>query len=198
MLKQKQILKKEEAITHTMLLTLTTISQTITNLTTNIVIGVLIILLGFVIGKIIDITLTKILNELEIDKNIKKIRKGKTNIGKVLPKSIAITIYIASVIIALIQIGIITTILLIILYAAILIAAGAIILNLIDIIPNIIQYFKLKNKFKIGDEIQTKLVKGTIQKIGLTNTKIINQKKETFYLSNTYLGLEKTKITKQN
>jgi len=177
-----------------MLPTLATASQTINQIVTNIVIAVLIILLGFVIGKIVDITLTKILNELEVDKNIKKIKKSKTNVGKVLPKSIALTIYIISVIIALTSIGIIGTVITLAIYIILIIIIGGIILNALDVIPNTLEYFRLKNKIKVGDKIKTKLIEGTILKINLLNTIIIDNQKNTYYLPNTYLGREKIKI----
>ncbi|PIN81243.1 hypothetical protein COV13_01930 [Candidatus Woesearchaeota archaeon CG10_big_fil_rev_8_21_14_0_10_32_9] len=177
-----------------MLPTLATASQAITQVITSIVIAVLIILLGFVIGKIVDITLTKIFNELEVDKNIKKIKKSKTNVGKVLPKSIALIIYIISVIIALTSIGIIGTVFTIAIYIILVILIGGIILNALDVIPNALEYFALKNKIKIGDKIKTKLVEGKIIKMSLLNTTIIDDQKNTYYLPNTYLGKEKIKI----
>jgi len=177
-----------------MLPTLATASQTINEIVTSVVIAVLIILLGFVIGKVIEITLAKIFNELEVDKNIKKLKKSKSNVGKVLPKSVALVIYIASVIIALSSVGLIGPVFMITLYAILIIVLGTIILNILDVIPNTIEYFKLINKIKPGDKIKTKLIEGTILKIGPLSTVIIDEQKNTYYLPNTYLGKEKIKI----
>ncbi len=170
------------------------ITETINHTITNIVIAIMIVLIGFIIGKIIDITLTKIFGELEVDKNLRT-KKRRTNIEKVLPKSIAITIYIASVILALAHLQIINLVLKTTIYVLFIIALGTIILSTLDIIPNIIGHIQIKKTIKKDDIIQTKLVKGKVKKIGLLSTQIIDNKNNLFHIPNSYLHKNKIKKT---
>lgn len=159
----------------------------------DITIAIIILLAGFAIGKIAGIIIERLLSELQVEEHVSKVARQRVSLKKGLASIASIIIYALAIILALAQLGLsgITLRILAILTGIIII--GSIILGLIHLLPNIYGTIRIKNKklFSEGDNIGTKLVEGTVQKITLTNTHL-EHNGEKIVVANSYFLNQKT------
>ncbi|MGV8162644.1 MAG: mechanosensitive ion channel domain-containing protein [Candidatus Nanoarchaeia archaeon] len=150
-------------------------------LATNIITAVIILLLGFVAGKIIGNILGKVFASLSTGTKKKNIAFWKS-----LAHFISLCIYIIAVILALNKIGITSFVLKIILAILAIIVLGSIAFALLNFLMNL--FFGLRiltyNKFEKGDRITIKKITGTVERIGLSSTRIRTADNEIFILTN--------------
>ena len=158
--------------------------------------GIIMLLLGFIAGKIVGDTLNKIFLEIELDKNLNRIKKRNTSIAKGISSLVSLTIYVVTVILFLNQIKILMLTLKIILWFIIILVLVTLFLNLTNILPNLIGKYKLNQKIKVNQTITTKNYSGKIQRKGLLKITLITKDKEKLKIPNqTFLkNIKKTKI----
>ena len=163
---------------------------------TNIATAIIIILVGFMIGKLIGILLDKLFFQIQLNEFFSRVLKRKfANLSRNLSDVVSFIIYAGSLIWALATMEILKFVLLALLYLAILIAIGALMLSLIDLLPNFISGIIIRNRNLIenGKKIRTTGVFGTVEKSGLLHTKIITKKGDVIFIpnQNIYKNLKK-------
>lgn len=154
---------------------------------TNIATAIIIILVGFMVGKLIGILLDKFFFQIQLDEFFSRVLKRKfANLSRTLSDVISVLIYAGSLIWALATMNILKFVLLGLLYLAMLIAIGSLMLGLIDLLPNFISGIIIRNRklVKPGKKIRTTGVFGTVEKSGLLQTKLITKKGDVIFIPN--------------
>lgn len=159
-------------------------------------VAALILLIGIIIGRLVGKLVEKILSELEINRILKKATNIDMALEKVVSKFISYFIYFITVIMALNQLNITTTILQMLSAAVILILIISIVLAVKDFIPNAFAGFYIyRNKFlREGESIRVKGMEGKIIHINLVETKIETKEGDIVYIPNS--ALTKTEVVK--
>lgn len=159
------------------------------NYLTNLVVAVIIILLGFIMGKIVGRLLQKILSEIELNNIIKKATHIKINLEEIISSFITYFIYFISIVMALSQLGLTTTVLNMISGAVIVVIIISIFLGIKDFVPNLIAgiFIHRKGFVNEGDRIRVKGIEGKIVHINLVETRIKTKKGDLMYVPNTML-----------
>ncbi len=155
----------------------------------NLILAIIIILIGFIIGRILGKLITKILHEIELNNIIKKLTGIKLSLEELAGQIIAFISYFASIILALSQVGLASTIGIIISAFIIVLVIISFLLGVKDFFPNFIAGLALhrKNLFKEGSRIKTKDIEGKIIKAALTETVIETKNKDIIYIPNSLL-----------
>lgn len=150
--------------------------------------AIAIILIGLVAARIIHRILTKILQELELNRVLKEQVGIKIPVEEFIVSLTKYVIYFIAIIWALAELGLQTIVLYIILVLFLVIIISFIILAFKDFIPNITAGFFIhqKNLFKPGDKIKVKDIEGEVVSISLVET-ILKVKKDTVYIPNSVL-----------
>lgn len=156
-----------------------------------IAIAVVILLIGLTLGLVARKILKKLLQELEVDKTLKKLGKDYP-LERRLSNLAAYLIYLITLIIFLNQLGI-ASLVLYILGGIVLLLGGAIfILGVKDFLPNLMGGLVLYRKgYETGKKIQVNGIKGTIEKLGLLEMEIKTKKGEKIYFPNSLLSKSK-------
>lgn len=154
---------------------------------TNIISALIIVILGVILARIASNFIRKIIEEIELDKLIKK-TGFVIPFGKHFYLGIRYLIYFGTLVLALRELGISNKgleALFIITFALIIVF---IILAFKDIFPSLIARFVFLGKYdlKKGDEIEFDDIKGKIKNIGLLETEI-KTKKESIFIPNSVL-----------
>ncbi|MBS3143750.1 mechanosensitive ion channel [Candidatus Woesearchaeota archaeon] len=136
-----------------------------------IIVFIIIILFGLVISKVISNLIKKAIKELELNRILKK-AEIKFNPEKFLPSLSIYIIYFFTLVIALNQVGITSIVLKIIAILLILLIIAYVIISLRDIIPNIYCGFKIKKKYKTGDNIEYRKINGKIIYMNLVELQV--------------------------
>lgn len=148
---------------------------------TNIITAIIILLLGFVAGKIIGNILVKTFVSLNVGKKKKNLAFWRS-----LANFISICIYVISVIMALNKIGITSFVLKVVLAILVVIVLGTIAFSIFNFLMNL--FFGLSiityKKIEKGDKITIKKITGTVEKIGLSSTRIRTADNELFIIAN--------------
>ncbi|MBW2992211.1 mechanosensitive ion channel family protein [Candidatus Woesearchaeota archaeon] len=163
----------------------------------NIVIAIIIVLIGFILGRLLGRLIKRALHEAEVDNILKKIGL-KISVENKISVLVEYFIYIISIIMALNQLGVTTTVLQIVLAGVVVLIVLFAFISLKDFVPNIIAGFfihrrKLLNK---GDYIEIHGIKGKVENIGLVETEIIMKSKDKIYVPNSNMIKSKLKIKK--
>jgi|SRR3989344_2504667 len=139
-----------------------------------VVVAVVTILIGLLIGRLMASIAFKILTELKTNKIIKENFGIKMSVEQLVSKIIYYLIIIASLTIALNQLGLSKIILYLILALILLTLISFIIIAFKEFIPQIIAFLWIYQKkiVKIGEIVEIKNIKGKIVKIGLTEIKL--------------------------
>ena len=163
---------------------------------TKIVVALIILLLGFIIGRILGKVVQRLLHEIETDKVIKSTTKIRTSIEDLIGRFVSYFIYFVTIIMALSQLGLSTTVLHIITAAVILIIVISIVLAVKDFIPNMIAGFIIYEKrlFKKGEFIKVGTTEGKVIHVSLIDTRIETKSKDVVYLPNSIIV--RTGVTK--
>ena len=140
---------------------------------TKIIVAVVILLIGFIIGRIVGKVIHKFLHEIELNTLVRK-AGIKAEVEKKASKAATYFIYFITVIWALNEIGIATTILNMVSGAALILIVISIALAIKDFIPNAIAGFIIyrKDLIKVGDRIELGRIKGKVIAISLIETQI--------------------------
>lgn len=152
---------------------------------TKFIVAVVILLIGFIIGRIVSKITYKFLHEIELNEVLKKaglklsLEKSISNLAKYF-------IYFISIIWALNEIGLTTTILNMISGAALVLIIVSILLAIKDFIPNLIAGFRIYQKsiIKTKDNIKVGHLQGKVIEVNLLETKIKTAKGDIIHIPN--------------
>jgi len=137
----------------------------------NIVIAIVVILVGITLGVLAGKFVKRALQELELRKYF------KFPIDIIASRITSYMVYVIAVIIALINLGIATIILYILLGFILFLLAIFIFLSLRDFLPNFVASITLQKRgLKKGDTIKFNSISGKVEEITITETKIKAEK----------------------
>ena len=153
------------------------------------VLAIITLFIGIIIGRFVGKLLNKILHELDIDRIIKKTTKIRFSVEEMISNFFSYFIYFATIIMALNQLGITTTVLEIISITIFVIIILSILLGVRDFIPNIISgiFIHQKRFLKEGDKVRIGEVEGEIIKVSLIETRIRTKSDDIIYMPNSIL-----------
>ena len=156
---------------------------------TKFIVAVIIILIGFIIAKIAGRLLQKILKEVELNNIIKKAANIRVNLEEIISSFTTYFIYFITIIMALSQLGLTTTVLHMISAAVIVIVIISIFLGIKDFVPNLMAgiFIHRKGFVNEGDKIIVKGIEGRIIHLNLVETRIKTKKGDVIYLPNVLL-----------
>ena len=152
------------------------------------VVAIVILLIGLIIGRTVGELLQRVLHEVELDKVVRKAGIS-VSLESFLSSFATYFIYFITVIWALNEIGLTTTILNMISGAALVLIIISILLAIKDFLPNIIAGFHIYSKslVRVGDKIKVEKLQGVVSKISLTETEIRTKKGDLIYIPNSSL-----------
>lgn len=165
------------------------IVNTLSGLMTKLIMAVLIILIGFIIGRVLGKLTQKVLHEVEIDRILKQKARIKFSVENSVGKFVAYFIYFLTIIAALNQMGLTTTILHMISAAVLIIIVISIILGIKDFIPNLLagMHIHRQDMIKEGDRIKVRGTEGKVMSVDLTETKIKTKSGDIIFMPNSIL-----------
>jgi len=151
--------------------------------------AIVIILIGFIVARVLSRLTRKILHALETDKILRQQAGVKVPLEEFFTSIVKYLTYFAAVILALNQLGLTTVVLQIILFVALAILVGFIILAFKDFIPNITAGFfiHLKKIINEGDTIKFNTIEGKVVHVNLVETKVQTKNKDLVYIPNSLL-----------
>jgi len=152
------------------------------------IVAVIIILIGFIIGRILGRLTHKFLKEIELN-NILKKANINLKIEELISHFVTYFIYFVTVIWALNEMGLTTTILNMISAAALIIIIISILLAIKDFIPNAFAGFRIfrKERIKEGSKVVVDNIEGKVKKISLLETIIETKKGDKIHIPNATL-----------
>ncbi len=150
--------------------------------------AIAILLIGFVAARIVSKIISKVLQELEINRILKEQAGIKIPVEESISSLTKYLIYFIAVIWALAELGLQTIILYILLAVFLTILISFTVLAFKDFIPNITAGFFIhqKNLVKPGDVIRVKDIEGEVLSVSLVET-IIKVNGDTVYIPNSVL-----------
>jgi small conductance mechanosensitive channel len=156
---------------------------------TKLIVAIIILLFGFIIGRVVGKVVGKLLKELEISAILRKTVKLKIPVEEVVSEMVMYFIYFVTIIMALSELGLATSILNIILGAFMVIIVLAIFLSIKDFVPNFISgiYIHQKQSIKEGDLIKINNIEGRVKTISIVETVVETKKGDTIYIPNSVL-----------
>lgn len=170
--------------------------ETINPLIINISTAILILLSGLLIGKLITLLIKKILIETKADQKLKQINPLKLSITNLITILITIPIYIATIILALNQLGILNITLTILITIFLLAITGSLILGIKDLPKNIIAGIKINKKNILNKKIRIGTVYGQVTKKNLIRVEIKTKKNDRIIIPNNYFLKNYRKLAK--
>ena len=158
-------------------------------LITKFLIALVILLIGFIIARILGRLLQRLLHEIELNNIVKRFSKMKINLEEVIGICLTYFIYFLTIIMALNQIGLTTTILNMLSAAILIIIVFSIFLSIKDSVPNVIVGFSILRKGNVqeGDYIKTRDFAGRVERITLTEVQLKTRKGDIIYVPNSRL-----------
>lgn len=176
------------------------INDLIRPLLTRFVVAIVILLIGFVLGKLLGKFCQRILHEIGINVALKKATGFRINIEAGVGVFITYFVYFLTVVMALNQIGITTTVLNMIAAAVIIIIIISIVLAIKDFVPNVLSgiFIHKKGFIKVGDKVKAGNVKGNIIYLNLVETRVETRDGDIICIPNSlFLKQGYTKISKK-
>jgi small-conductance mechanosensitive channel len=161
-----------------------------------IVVALVILLVGFILGKFVGKVVKKLMSEIEINNILGSATGVNIRIEEIISGFLTYFIYFLTIITALNQLGLTTTILNMLSAAVIVIIIISVFLALKDFIPNAFSgFFIFRNAFlKEGDWIKFKGIEGKITQINLLETKVETKNRDILFIPNS--ALTKTEVVK--
>ena len=155
----------------------------------NIIAAFLILFAGIIVGKIFGKLVKKVLHEIELNKITHKATSLKLSIEEFTGGFVQYFVYFITVIMALNQLNVTTTVLSMVGGAVIILIVVSIILAIKDFIPNVFAGFYIyRNKFiKVGEIIKVKGMEGEVKEVNLFETRIETISGDTIYIPNSAL-----------
>ena len=166
------------------------------NLYLDILAAVIILLVGFVLAKLFGKIVQKVLHEIEVDSILLKATQIDVKFEGWAGTFVTYFVYFITIIMALNQLNITTTVLQMLSGAVIIIFIISIVLAIKDFVPNTFAGFYIyRNKFiEEGETIRVKGIEGKVIHINLVETKIETKDGDVVYIPNSVLT--KTEVIK--
>lgn len=160
----------------------------------NIVAALLILLLGFVLAKLVGNLLRKFFHSISLDILLSKALKTRVKIAPIIAGLVSLIIYVASVIWALYQVGILTYVVQYLSMVIVVLILLSLLLSLKDALPNFFLGFILRRKLglRLKKTISFDNITGIVKEVGLTAI-IIETKSEKLFVP--YVLLQKKQVT---
>lgn len=160
----------------------------------DIIIAVIILLCGLIIGRIIGRLLFKLLSEIELNKLFKLATGFSVRLDNILSKVASYFLYFIFAMWALEKLGLSSIIINLLAGGIILLFIIAVILGIKDFIPNIIAglFIHFKAILKEGNKVEIDNIKGTVETIGLVETKLKTSSNDVVYVPNSAFIRSKT------
>ncbi len=149
-------------------------------------VALVILLVGFILANILGRLLQRVLHEIELNNVIKKVAKLKINLEEIAGLIVTYLIYFLTIIMALNQVGLTTTVLNMLSAAILIIIIISIFLSIKDSVPNIIAGLSIvrREDIKEGDLIKTKDVSGKVENVTLTEVQLRTRKNDIIHIPN--------------
>ena len=156
---------------------------------TRIIIAIIILLVGFIIGRIMGKLTQRFFHELEFDALVRKTTKMRISAEALLGNMLAYFIYFVTIVMALNQLGLTTTVLYLISAGMIVIIVLSVFLGIKDFIPNLMAGMILnKNKLiTVGDHIKFKNIEGKVKDMSIVETTILTKSGDLIFVPNANL-----------
>jgi small-conductance mechanosensitive channel len=147
---------------------------------TRLIVFIIIILLGLIASKVVVNLIKKLMKEFEINKVFKR-ADINFNPNNFIPSLSKYIIYFVTLVIALDVVGITKIVFYIMIVVMALVIIIYVLISIKDLIPNWYCSFKVKKKYKIGNHINYKNIKGEI--IHMNSVELqVKTKKEIIYI----------------
>ncbi len=164
---------------------------------TNSIAAIVILLLGFILAKVAGRFVQKLLHEAELDKILRK-AGAKVGFEEALAHAAEYVIYFITVVVALNQLGITTTVLYFLAGALVIVLVLSVFLGIKDFIPNFMAGLAIYKRelFKEGKTISVNGITGKVVKLSLLETRIKTAKKDIISLPNSLIIKSKVRVKK--
>jgi len=163
----------------------------------NIIAAIVIILIGFIVAKVAARFVHKILHEAELDKILKR-AGSKVGFEEALAHITEYVIYFVTIIFALNQLGVTTTVLYMLAVALLAVLVLSVFLSIKDLIPNFmagLQIYK-RDLYKEGKTVSINGITGKVVKLSLLETRIRTKNKDIISIPNSSVIKSKIKVKK--
>lgn len=162
----------------------------------DILAAIIILLVGFILAKLFGKVIQRVLHEIEVDNILKKATRIDVKFESWAGTFVTYFMYFITIIMALNQLNITTTVLQMLSGAVIIIFIISVVLAIKDFVPNTFAGFYIyRNKFiEEGETIRVKGIEGKVIHINLVETKIETKDGDVVYIPNSVLT--KTEVIK--
>jgi len=163
----------------------------------NVVAAIVVVLIGFILGKVASRFVQKFLHEAELDKILKR-AGAKVGFEETLSHVVEYSIYFITIVFALNQLGITTTVLYILAVALIAVFVLSVFLSIKDLVPNFMAGLTIHKRglFKEGSNVSINEITGKVIKLSLLETRIKTKKKDIISIPNAIVIRSKIKVKK--
>lgn len=157
-----------------------------------ILVALIIALLGLILGTVVGKLLQKVLSEIELNRIVRSITGLNMKLEEVIGKGVMFVIYFLFIMWSLQKLGLGSIIIQVLSWIVIIVIVISMILSIKDFLPNLVSglYIHIKGVIKEKDFIRTRSFSGTIKDIGLVETIIETEAKETMVIPNSTLMKE--------
>ena len=147
-----------------------------------IIVALIILLIGFIVGKLIGKTAHWVLRTLDINKYWKELTGMNWRIDAAVSGILSGIIYFIVIVMVLNVLGLSTIIAKILGFGIMIIIFISFILAWKDFIPNYIDGLRLYKRLKVKDDVIIEDIKGTVEEVTWTDTKIVTEKGDHLYI----------------
>lgn len=149
-----------------------------------IISAIVVLLLGLIIGKLSGRFIQKVLAELEVNVLFRDLTDIRLPLDRFAGSALSFAIYAITIVFALQQLKIITSVIYLILGALTLLLGATLLVGIKDFFPNTLAYFELRKRVSIGDQITFKTMRLKITTMNLLETQTENNKGEIIFFPN--------------
>ncbi len=166
----------------------------------DIVVAVVILLIGFIIGKIVSKLFHKVLNEIELNKLIKRTFGMRIRFEEFMSHVSAYFIYFITIILVMEILNLSSIIMYILSGGIIIVIIASVLLGIKDLIPNLFAGMAMHRKdfLKEGDYIKFDNIEGTVIDLNLIDVKIEKGNKDILFIpNNIFIKKEFSKVKRK-
>lgn len=161
------------------------------------IIAVLIFLLGFIFGKLVGRVIRRLLNEIELNKFIKRTTGLSIAIEEAVSLMVSYSIYFFTFVISLDQLGLTSIIFYMLTAALLLILVISFFLGVKDFFPNVMAGLYVHQKVRVGDNIYLDKITGEVINTDLIQTQVRTKSGDLIYIPNSMLLKSKIKLKRK-
>ena len=147
-----------------------------------IIVALIILLIGFIVGKLLGKTAHWLLRTLDVNRYWKELTGMNWRIDAAVSGILSGIIYFIVIVMVLNVLGLSTIIAKILGFGVMIIIFISFILAWKDFIPNYIDGLRLYKRLKVKDDVIIEDIKGTVEEVTWTDTKIVTEKGDHLYI----------------